>query len=187
MKTGTLFALVAAATLSLGGVAAAQSLQLPAGSYRSSCTAAQAYRGPQGASILSASCRAANGRVVQSTLRYNGCQGDIANINGQLTCKASPRPGPGSGNTGPLPPASLVLYGQPGYRGASVALRGPAPSLAPWSFGDKAKSLQLRGVGRWQVCTLINYRGRCEIVGDSVYDLGSLRLNSQISSARPVR
>jgi len=65
-----------------------------------------------------------------------------------------------------------------------VTLRGEAPTLSPWSFGDRARSVQVRG--RWEVCTLTDFRGRCEIIGDSVYDLGTWRLSNQISSARPV-
>lgn len=191
MKTGTLMAAAAAATLTASAVAAwaqsAQSIQTPAGSYRTSCDSVSAWRGPNGGRMVAARCRMANGGWTRSSLRFDHCRGDIANINGRLTCKSTPAPGPGAGGGfGPPPPASLVLYGQPGYRGSSVVLRGPARSLAPWSFGDKAKSLQVRGRGRWQVCTLVNYGGRCQIVGDSVYDLGSLRLSNQISSARPI-
>lgn len=190
MKTATLVAVAAATTLTVSAVAAwAQSVQTPGGSYRASCGSISAWRGPGGGKVVSARCRTANGGWMQSSLRFDRCRGDIANINGRLTCKSSPAPGGGpvpGGNPGSLPPSSLVLYGQPGYRGSSVALRGPARSLAPWSFGDKAKSLQVRGRGRWQVCTLVNYGGRCVIVSDSVYDLGSLRLSNQISSARPV-
>lgn len=189
MKIATVLAIAAASALSVGAVAArAQSIQAPNGSYQTSCSNISAWRGPNGGKQVSARCRRANGVWMQSSLRFDDCRGDIANVDGRLTCRASPVPGgprPG-GNPGPLPPASLTLYGKPGYNGTKITLRGPAPTLAPWSFGDKAKSLQIRGVGRWQVCTKINYGGRCEILGDSVYDLGALGLNNQISSARPV-
>lgn len=186
MKAGYVVAFVAA--LSASAVAArVQPVQIPGGSYRGSCSNVNAYRGSNGGKIVTARCRMANGGWFQSSLRFDGCRGDIANGNGRLICTAEPGPGPmPGGNLGPLPPASLVLYGQPGFHGASLSLRGPAPSLAPWSFGDKAKSLQIRGRGRWQVCTLVNYGGRCEIIGDNVYDLGAWRLSNQISSARPV-
>jgi len=190
MKTGFVVALAAATALSATAVTAwAQSVQVPGGSYRTSCRDGNASRGPNGGKGPTPRSQMPNGGWFQSSLRFDGCRGDIANINGRLICRSSPAPGGGpipGGNPGPLPPASLVLFGQPGYRGSSVVLRGPAPSLAPWSFGDKAKSLQVRGVGRWQVCTLVNYGGRCEIVGDSVYDLGTWRLSNQISSARPI-
>ncbi|MBI5940240.1 MAG: peptidase inhibitor family I36 protein [Caulobacterales bacterium] len=184
MKTGYVVAFVAA--LSASAVAArAQPVQIPGGSYRASCSNVNAYRGPNGGKIVTARCRMANGGWFQSSLRFDGCRGDIANINGRLICGSNPGPVPG-GNPGPLPPGSLTLFGQPGYRGSSVVLRGPAPSLTPWGFGDKAKSLQIRGRGRWQVCTKVNYGGRCEIIGDSVYDLATWQLRNQISSARPV-
>lgn len=188
MKTGFLVALAAASVMTGAAATAwAQSVQVPGGSYRASCDTVNAYRGPNGGKIVTARCPTANGGWLQSSLRFDGCRGDIANINGRLTCGAGPGTGPvPGGNPGPLPSSSLVLFGQPGYRGASMVLRGPAPSLAPWRFGDKAKSLQVRGRGRWQVCTLTDFRGRCEIVGDSVYDLGTWRLSNQISSARPV-
>ena len=190
MKIGFVVGLaVATALTGATATAWAQSVQTPNGSYRTSCSDVNAYRGSNGGKVLNARCRMANGGWFQSSLRFDGCYGDIANINGRLVCKSSPAPGSGpqpGGNSGPLPPATLTLYGQPGYRGASLVLRGPAPSLSPWSFGDKAKSVQIRGVGRWQVCTLVNYGGRCEIIGDSVYDLGAWHLSNQISSARPV-
>ncbi len=188
MKTGYVVAFVAA--LSASAVAArAQPVQIPGGSYRASCNNVNAYRGSNGGKIVTARCRMANGGWFQSSLRFDGCRRDIANINGRLVCGSSPGPGLGpvpGGNPGPLPPGSLALFGQPGYRGSSVVLRGPTPSLTPWGFGDKAKSLQIRGRGRWQVCTKVNYGGRCEIVGDSIYDLATWRLRNQISSARPV-
>ena len=180
MKTGYVVAF--AAVLSVGAVAArAQPVQIPGGSYRASCGNVNAYRGSNGGKIVTARCRMANGGGFQGSLRFDGCRGDIANANGRLVCRSSP-----GGNPGPLPPGGLALFGQPGYRGSSVVLRGPTPSLTPWGFGDKAKSLQIRGRGRWQVCTKVNYGGRCEIVGDSIYDLATWRLRNQISSARPV-
>lgn len=234
--------------LALGIAAAAAwgqtALQLPAGSYRASCHQAHAWGGPGGAKTLTALCRRANGQTLQSTLRYDGCRGDIANVGGRLTCKDSPPPGSaapagsyqrscwnvrrlgatlfatcrdsqgrpvqssiviascgardianiggrltcaGPAGPGAPAPAAVVLYGQPGYRGASVQLRGATPTLAPWSFGDKARSVQIRGRGRWQFCTGTNYAGRCVTLDDSIYDLGALRMSNQISSARPVR
>ena len=186
MKSANLIAIAAAAALSLGAVGAwAQTVPIPGGSYRASCSNVGTFRGPNGGKFVTGRCRTANGTWLQTSLRFDGCRSDIANINGRLTCNTSPPPGPG-GNPGPFPPASLTLFGQPGYRGASVVLSGPAPTLGPWSFSDRSKSLQIRGRGRWQVCTEPHYRGRCEIVSDSIYDLAAWRLNNQISSARPV-
>jgi len=68
----------------------------PLGSYLLSCrnVQVQSLLGGSGTNIV-ASCRTNDGRYVQSTLP-NTCSGDIANINGQLTCSAS-----GPNNTPP--------------------------------------------------------------------------------------
>ena len=115
MKTGFLVALAAASVLTGAAATAwAQSLQAPAGSYRASCSDVNAYRGPNGGKIVTARCRMANGGWFQSSLRFDGCRGDIANINGRLTCKSSPAPGPGPMPRGdPLEAEALRRLGAP--------------------------------------------------------------------------
>lgn len=56
----------------------------PSGSYLQSCNNVS-MRG----STLSASCTSASGQHVYSSLNVNGCNGDIANNNGHLTCNGS--------------------------------------------------------------------------------------------------
>jgi hypothetical protein len=56
----------------------------PPGSYQQSCTNVQ-MRG----STLSASCSSTNGHQTYSSLNVNGCNGDIANVNGYLQCNGS--------------------------------------------------------------------------------------------------
>jgi hypothetical protein len=56
----------------------------PSGSYQQSCTNVQ-MRG----STLSASCSANNGQRIYSSLNVNGCNGDVANVNGYLRCNGS--------------------------------------------------------------------------------------------------
>ena len=53
----------------------------PGGSYQQSCSNIQ-MRG----STLSASCTATNGQQLYSQINVRGCNGDIANFNGHLTC-----------------------------------------------------------------------------------------------------
>jgi hypothetical protein len=66
--------------------------QPPYGSYQQSCYGAY-MTGP----ILHANCHDMSGRPQQTTLNVLNCKGDIANINGQLSCKgASNQPPPGS-------------------------------------------------------------------------------------------
>jgi hypothetical protein len=67
----------------------------PFGSYLLSCRNVQVQSLLGGGTNIVASCRTNDGRYVQSTLP-NTCTGDIANINGQLTCTAS-----GPNNTPP--------------------------------------------------------------------------------------
>lgn len=56
----------------------------PPGSYQQSCVNIQ-MRG----STLSASCTSNSGQRVYSSLNVNGCNGDIANINGHLGCNGN--------------------------------------------------------------------------------------------------
>ncbi len=56
----------------------------PSGSYQQSCSNVQM----QG-STLSASCSSNNGQRIYSSLNVNGCNGDIANVNGYLRCNGS--------------------------------------------------------------------------------------------------
>lgn len=56
----------------------------PSGSYQQSCNNVRMH-----GSTLSASCTAANGNRVYSTLNVNDCRGDIANNNGNLTCNGN--------------------------------------------------------------------------------------------------
>lgn len=73
--------LVAVLSLALGGVASAD--VIPPGSYQSSCRDFYAD-----GTTLSATCRTRYGDWNYTTLRnYNDCEGDIANVNGRLTCR----------------------------------------------------------------------------------------------------
>ena len=56
----------------------------PPGSYQQSCNNVQ-MRG----SVLSASCTSTSGQRVYSSLNVNGCNGDIANVNGRLSCNGN--------------------------------------------------------------------------------------------------
>ncbi len=57
---------------------------VPPGSYQQSCINAQ-MRG----STLSASCTSTSGQRINSSLNVNGCNGDIANRNGYLSCNGN--------------------------------------------------------------------------------------------------
>jgi hypothetical protein len=104
-------ALSIASTLALGAMAlgTASAQAIPAGSYQQSCTNIR-VRGD----VLVARCNAPQGGTVRSSISLDSCRrGDIANMNGQLTCNRNGRGryngngnGYGNGNNG---------YGNNGY------------------------------------------------------------------------
>jgi hypothetical protein len=69
----------------------------PKGSYLETCQNVRDTGGRNGE--VSAECRDSKGRYRYSSLRYRECQGDIANVSGQLTC-AGGRPGTGRPDNG---------------------------------------------------------------------------------------
>jgi CVNH domain len=69
----------------------------PQGSYLNSCTHVDMDR-----DRLIADCRRPDGGWHRTVLDINRCAGDIANINGQLSCNRGPGPGYGS-SRGPGP------------------------------------------------------------------------------------
>jgi CVNH domain len=95
------------AALALAGLSSSASAQqLPPGSYQRSCGNIQL----QG-TILSAVCRAANGREVRTALGIGGCVGDIGNNNGQLQCNGGqPTGSPRQGYPGATGPAAGAGY-----------------------------------------------------------------------------
>ena len=98
----------------------------------------------------------------------------------------NPGYGPGP-NPGHRPPShgSITLYEHSRFRGASYTLRGPQPNLLRSGFANRVSSI--RAYGRWELCDLINFHGRCIVRSGDVIDLASSGLNDRISSARPVR
>ena len=103
MSTILRIALAALLAFSSFGIADAQYGGLPQGSYRQSC---QNIR--LNGNTLSAGCTAPNGQLLRSSVNAN-CRGDIANMNGYLTCKGGgPGFGPGPGMGGGVPQGSYL-------------------------------------------------------------------------------
>ena len=76
-----------------------------------------------------------------------------------------------------------TFYENGDFRGYSFTLTTSEPNFGrPGLMNDKVSSVRLRG--RWLLCTDGDYRGRCEEVSRDYSDLGELRLNDAISSAR---
>jgi hypothetical protein len=71
----------------------------------------------------------------------------------------------------------IVVYGQPGFRGGSRVLTGPANL----GFFSRGRSVQVQS-GTWELC---DGSGRCTAVRQSVPDVSRLGLGG-ISSVRPI-
>lgn len=83
IATGLLLTLglLATSAVSAGAQVFGYGGNLPSGSYQQSCSNAR-----MNGATLSASCTTNNGQQRWSSMNVNGCNGDIANNNGQLTC-----------------------------------------------------------------------------------------------------
>lgn len=69
----------------------------------------------------------------------------------------------------PVPPpvvrGTAILYSGPGWSGRYLTVRQNIPDLRRYGFEDRAVSL--RTIGRWEICSERNYRGRCiTVMGD---------------------
>ena len=163
----------------------------PAGSYQPTCSNIAFSN----AGVLSAQCKNAAGRLVSASLRVPACgKGDIANINGLLTCqplfvarpaKRSPAPGSLAPIRGALAPASLILFADIDFKGRTVELAGDNANLTANGFNDKASSIRVIG-GRWQLCVDANFRGHCTILDKDSPNLSRFNLNDRVTSVRRV-
>lgn len=171
----------------------------PRGGYRDSCSSEYVNRGR-----LYADCRARNGRIRGTSIELNRC-GDyeIRNDDGRLVCgpwrgdyeDRPDRPGrpdrpdrpdrPGRPGGGWDRGASITIYRDAYFRGASTRLDGEIANLANMGFNDAISSMQLRG--EWEVCTDAYFRGQCRTFRDDVHNLQQQGINDRISSLRPVR
>jgi len=69
------------------------------------------------------------------------------------------------------------------YRGAFKGFDTSEASLRQHGFNDKISSVIVNR-GDWLVCEHADFRGRCELISESMTELGSIGLNDQISSFR---
>ena len=161
----------------------------PVGSYQQTCGNIVFSN----AGVLTAQCKDAAGHPVLATLRTPACgKGDIANLNGHLTCqplfvarpKRPSKPGPVP-ITGALPPGSVILFEDIDYKGRSLATVRDTTNLTVTGFNDKASSIRVTG-GRWQLCVDVNYRGHCTILDKDSPNLSRFNLNDRVSSVRRV-
>lgn len=166
--------------------------ELPRGSYVQSCSDIS-MRGGR----LYAECNDTRRNRVASSIDASACRGDISNINGMLSCNGATGRFEGRGDNGGGwnggnqggwgggRNASITVYRDANFRGASQTFTDEISNLGRTGFNDAISSMQMRG--RWQACEDANFRGQCFEFDGEVANLNRYRLNDRISSLRPVR
>lgn len=82
--------------------------------------------------------------------------------------------------------AGVVLYEHDQYGGRSQPVDGSSSDLRHSGFNDATSSVVVEG-GPWELCTAVDFRGRCETLEPGRYpSLTAFGMNDQVSSARPV-
>ena len=120
-----LMATAAAATV-FAGLGVAPSAFAQQGSYSRSCRNTQTANG-----VLIAECADGQGRYHSSSIPYGQCRGDIANINGILTCQGATASGGGLvAQAAPAPVQAPQGPGRPTDNRGGYAMP-PAPAPAP--------------------------------------------------------
>lgn len=168
----------------------------PRGDYRDSCSGEYVNRGR-----LYADCQTRRGQIRGTSIELNRCGNyEIRNNDGLLVCgpvrgeyEDRPGGGNGGGNGGGWGGggggwggrASITVYRDANFRGASYNFSDAIPNLANSGLNDQISSMQLRG--EWEVCTDAYYRGNCRTFRDDVRNLQQWGINDRISSLRPVR
>jgi len=79
----------------------------------------------------------------------------------------------------------ITLYERPDFRGPSVVAVNPVDVVSRQGLGDTASSVVVTD-GRWEVCTMEFFRGRCTELLPGKYPSLGVTLNGRIASAREV-
>ncbi len=99
---------------------------------------------------------------------------------GMLRRVSSVRPMSGGGGGGdPSPGAGITLFGRENYQGARSHY-----TTARRNINTLTGSIRV-GDGRWQICDLPNYRGRCQDVESNVRNIRNFNIGRTIRSLRP--
>jgi hypothetical protein len=120
-------------SLLAASVAPAGAQTIPSGSYQQSCTNIR-VRGDQ----LIANCTSSQGSRVRSSIALQGCRGDIANSDGQLTCNVN-NSGNGYRRNHQYAGGN---YGGGNYGGGNGNYGGSTPS---GSYQQSCRNTQMRG------------------------------------------
>jgi hypothetical protein len=79
----------------------------------------------------------------------------------------------------------IRLYERPDFRGPSLVTSSPLDTVARQGLGDSASSIVVAD-GRWEVCTMEYFRGRCTELQPGSYPSLSVSLNGRIASVREI-
>src|SRR4029077_1314542 len=79
----------------------------------------------------------------------------------------------------------IRLYERPDFRGPSLVTSSPLDTVARQGLGDSASSIVVAD-GRWEVCTMEFFRGRCTELQPGRYPSMSASLNGRIASVREI-
>lgn len=79
---------------------------------------------------------------------------------------------------------SIVLYQHADFNGERISVQGNNPDLSRRGFGNMISSLQASGP--WELCTGVNFTGRCLTFLGPETNLTRVGMNDQVLSARPV-
>jgi hypothetical protein len=81
---------------------------------------------------------------------------------------------------------ALVLYGQQGLQGRSIAIDSAVVrNLADLNFNDRASSVRIES-GYWMLCSDANFEGECRTFGPGDYGTLPPELQNRVSSARRI-
>ena len=96
---------------------------------------------------------------------------------------SSLRPVGGADNRPLASYGGIVLFEHGDHQGREQFIGEAVASLVQLNFNDRVSSVEVMG-GRWELCTDIDYGGRCIVLGPGRYNFDKA-LNDRISSVRP--
>ena len=96
---------------------------------------------------------------------------------------SSVRPVGGADNRPLASYGGITLFEHGDHQGREQFIGEAVASLLQLNFNDRVSSVEVMG-GRWELCTDIDYGGRCIVLGPGRYNIDKA-LNDRISSVRP--
>ena len=114
-----------------------------------------------------------DGHVSSARMEYDGTTGG--------------RPGGGRPGSNRGPRNGIRMFDGRQFSGQILDVQFDNSNLTGQGFNDRAESVQIARGETWEFCEHANFRGRCITLEGRVGDLGSYRMDNQVSSVRQVR